>query len=180
MFMLYKVTKAPPNCRFDFLRETFLFGCKKGLVARHLRILLQADAIQGDASQTYKWHFKVADALHALEPDADAFVIDLKPNEEGNASRYEVVEIAGYSHNGWTPAMLKMRALLVDKNSIEYPREAFVLSRCDELDEVMTFLYFNGNVENGALIGKWLPAGKSFTNSVLLWRDVLDYFISKL
>ncbi|MGA8214872.1 MAG: hypothetical protein WB799_14845 [Candidatus Sulfotelmatobacter sp.] len=175
MFLLYKVTKTPPSCRFDLLRETHLFGCNKGFVPRYLRSVLPADA-----NEPYKWHFKTADALHALEPDADAFVIDLKPNNKKNASRYEVREFAGYSDNDWTPAMLKMGALLVDQDADKYPRESFVLSQCDGLDEVITFLHFSGSVKDGSLVLKWVAPGRSSTNSVLLWPEVFNYFCSQL
>ena len=175
MFLLYKVTKTPPACRFDLLRPTHLFGCNAGLVARYLRRVIPTDA-----NQPYPWNFKVADALRALEPDADAFVIDLKPNEDGNASRYEVVEVVGYSGNEWTPAMMKMRALLVDETTVEYPRERFVLSQCSELKEVITFLHFSGSIKNGVLSEKWLPPGQSSTNSTLLFPHVLNYFRSQL
>lgn len=177
MFLLYKLTKTPPTCRFDFLRTTHLFGCNVGLVARYLR---SANVLPADATQPYKWRFKVADALRVLEPDADAFVIDLKPNEDGNASRYEVLEIAGYSGNGWTPAMLKMRALLIDENTAEYPLDAFVLNQCNGMDEVLMFCHFSGTIKNGSLTEKWLPPGQSSTNSTLLFPDALNYFRSIL
>lgn len=176
MFLLYKVTGIMPVRRFELLRETHLFGCNQGLVARYLRTILPRDA-----TVPYKWHFSVSDALTVLEPDADAFVIELKPNQYGNASRYEVATITGYSDNKWwTPAMLAMRALLVDQDAAKYPREAFVLNRCDKLDEVYTFLHFSGGVENGLLSEKWAAPGPSPTNSALLWREVLEYFASKL
>jgi len=173
MFLLYKITKTPPTCRFDLLRTTNLFGCNVGLVARYLRRI-----IPSDANQPYGWHFRVSDALRELEPTADAFVIELKPNEDGNASRYEVLEVAGYSANNWTPAMMKLRALLVDENTAEYPREAFVLNRSNELDEVITFLHFRGSIKDGSPSDKWLPPGQSSTNSTLLFPDALSYFRS--
>jgi len=175
MFLLYKVTKTAPTCRFDLLRTTHLFGCKVGLVARYLRGVIPANA-----NQPYPWNFKVADALRALEPDADAFVIDLKPNEDGNASRYEVLEVMGYSGNEWTPAMMKMRALLVDEKTAEYPREGFVISQCSELKEVITFLHFSGSIKNGTLSDKWLPPGQSSTNSTLLFPEAFNYFCNQM
>lgn len=173
MFLLYKVAKTPPTCQFKLLRGTSLFGCNVGIVARYL-----AEMIGAEAAEPYNWHFNMAEALSRLELDADAFVIDLKP--EQNASRYEILEVWGHSDHGWTPAMLKLRALLVDEKTTEYPQENFVLPRCENLDGVYTFLYFNGSVKDGKLTGTWLPPGRSSTNSALLWPEVLKHFVKQI
>jgi hypothetical protein len=175
LFSLYKLTKAPSGNQFTRLRETNFFGCNQGIVARHLRKTLTPEA-----SEPYRWHFRMEEALRNLEPDAQSFVIELKPSQKNNASRFEVLQVWGYSENGWTPALLELRALLADEDSGEYPRDSFILPSERKLDRVYTFMYIRGSVRDGNLSDKWLPPGPGSTNSVLLWPEALEWFLDKI
>jgi hypothetical protein len=175
MFLLYNVAKTPSGLQFTRLRETSLFGCKQGIIACHLRKLLTPEA-----NEPYRWHFRMEEALRDLEPDAQSFVVELKPSQKNNASRCEVLQVWGYSENEWTPALLELRVLLADDDAAEYPRDSFLLPSDRELQKAYTFIYLRGSVSRGNLSGRWLAPGPSATNSALLWPESLKWFLSKI
>ena len=174
----YRYNRTDENGRWRFVKEspTHLYGCHKGVVARALRN--QSDGQQ----EPWSWHVNVSEAFQHQNSSGDVFVIDLKPTqgEENNEfSFYELLDVWGYSDGGWTPALLRLRGLLIDHKDEDDDLDCnnFTIDP-EEVDEpIFTFAYFAGSIEGGELSGTWNSPRPAASNSVLLWPDALDYFI---
>ena len=170
-YFRYNRTDENGHWRFVLQGQDHLYGCNAGVVAQALE-----DQITDGQQEPWLWHINVPEVLG----HGDIFVIDLKPNQRrGNNefSFYELLDVWGYSDGGWTPALLRLRGLLIDHKDDDLDCNNFTIDP-EEVDEpIFTFAYFAGSIENRQLSGTWLPPGPSPTNSVLLWPDALDYFI---
>lgn len=155
-------------------RETSIAGSVNGIVSRYLRLVATPTT-----AEPWLWHIPMTGALGRLEADADAFVIDLKPDDRVLVSLYEVRNVWGFTSSGWTPMMLELETLLVDERREHFDKREFTIPRTGR-EQVATFLYLNGGVENGALTGPWTFPRPSSTNSALLWPDALAYFVRQL
>ncbi len=171
----YQVGEAQ-GYEFKRLAEESLLGCNRGLIARYLRTHPPV------GSEPVRWSFEIRDAFQALQLEGNSFIIDLKPEQEGNVSLYEIEKIWGYSNCGWTPTLLHLKAVLVDESSSEYDKTNFSLTheQFESRRDIYTFLYLRGTISNGQLSGTWLPPGPSPTNSVLLWPEAMDYFAEEM
>ncbi|MBU1421632.1 MAG: hypothetical protein KKG06_00370, partial [Bacteroidetes bacterium] len=100
---------------------------------------------------------------------------------KGSLSLYELLDVWGYSECGWTPAMLRLRGLVVDGDpKIDNPM-SFHIDYSEGNSIIYSFLYFGeSTIQKGALIGKWTAPRSSPTNSVLLWPSSLVYFINQI
>jgi hypothetical protein len=115
-------------------------------------------------------------AGHPEYPES-TLLIDLKPKQhKANISLYEVMDVWGYSSNGWSPLMLRLNGLFVDEKPTNVNRKSFV-RRDDELSgPIYEFLYVVGSVARGKLDGQWVPPPASPTNAALLWPEAINYF----
>ena len=172
-YLLYKTMDRGDDEDFQLLRQSGLGGSNSGIIARFLR-----GAVTPSTEEPWKWHVPMAEALRALEGDANAFVIDLKPSDQHFVSLYEVRNIWGFSADGWTPIMLELETLLVDQDARAFNKSLFRLARIGR-EQVFTFLYLSGSVTNGYLTGTWNFPRPSATNSVLLWPQTLAYFMEQ-
>ena len=160
--------------RFVLQDGLSLYGCNAGVVANVLR-----DQIPDGQQEPWTWHVNIPDALGQHDCTGDVFVIDLKPKQrrENNAfSFYELLDVWGHSEHGWTPAMLRLRGLLIDHKDDHLDCNDFTINPEKVEESIFTFTSFAGSIEKGELSGTWRPPGPSPTNSVLLWPNVLDHF----
>ena len=172
MYALYDKTWKNGSYHYCFRNKISLFGCKMGYVPRLLR-----QQLTDDLSQPLAWHVNVEFGLRDEGKDKQTFIIDLKPNsKEPNLSLYEVADVWGYSSSGWTPILLHLRGLLVDKDPECFNRSHFDLELKQIDDPIFSMMYLRGTVKNGQLEGRWTTPGPSTTNSVLLWPDAFEYF----
>lgn len=175
MYARYTRTRVGADAtRYQFQEQVSLFGCKSGFIPWLLS--LKVPAGQGEP---YLWHVNVIDELGANPKyPNNTLLIDLKPKQnKTNLSLYEVLDVWGYSDYGWSPILLRLRGLFVDKNPALVNRNDFI-RKDDEVDEpIYEFLYLVGSVENGKLTGSWKTPPASPTNAALLWPDTLKYFI---
>ena len=118
--------------------------------------------------------------LSAMKHDNQTLIIDLKPrNARRNLSLYEVSDVWGVSYSSWTPIMLHLRGLFIDKDPDCFDTKDFV-RRPEEIDEpIFSMMYLQGGVRNGHLEGRWIPPGPSSTNGVLLWPEDFEYFLQQ-
>ena len=172
MYLLYRKSQERDATRFEKVENTHLFGCNQGYIPRFLRASLQAAHVQPPA-----WHINTAEALAQEGKPGHTLIIDLKPGI--NLSLYEIVEVWGYSDPEWTPIMMHLRGLIVDRPLGELDRDAFVRPRCEITAPTFSLMYLNGGIAQGELTGKWVPPGRSSTNSVLLSAEMFKYFADK-
>jgi hypothetical protein len=175
MYSLYRRTRTENATKYELIEKSVsLFGCNEGYVPWLLWLKLKADD-----TEPFHWHVDVLSELDAQEDHRSrTLIIDLKPKQnKTNVSLYEVTDVWGVSDSGWTPLLLRLRALFVDGNPTDIDRDNFIRSD-DEVDEpIYEFLYTVGSVKNGQLADKWVAPPASPTNAALLWPETLNYFV---
>lgn len=175
MYYLYQHSQTPQGVRFVCLRDVRLFGCRAGEIPRLLRAQLPPKQ-----SEPFPWHVSVEAVLSA---QCQALLIDLKPNyknPQAALSLFQVRDAWGYSAYGWAPGMLRLRGISVDgRPQISDPKD-FVVEFEPHHESIYTFLYLEGTVREGALLGRWTAPRPSSTNSVLLWPEPLSYLVRQI
>ncbi len=175
MYSRYTRTRVGPDVtRYQFQEQIHLFGRNDGYIPWLLSLKIPLG--QGEP---YLWHVNALDELGANpEYPNNTLIIDLKPKQnKTNLSLYEVMDVWGYSSDSWSPILLRLSGLFVDKDSSSINRNDFVL-KDDEVDgPIYEFLYLDGSVDNGKIHGSWAPPPASPTNAALLWPKTLKYFV---
>lgn len=175
MYARYTKERVGANAtRYNLQEERIhLFGCNEGFIPWLLGLKLGSRD-----TEPYAWHVDVVSELadHPEYPES-TLIIDLKPKQNmTNISLYEVMDVWGYSSNGWSPILLRLNGLFVDEKPAKVNRKSFV-RKDDELSgPIYEFLYVVGSVVGGKLVGKWVlpPAGAA--NAALLWPETINYF----
>jgi len=90
---------------------------------------------------------------------------------------YELLDVWGYSDEGWCPILLLLGSLFVDVNPSDVNRNDFTRSGSGFDEPVYEFLYLSGSVKGGKLVGTWSPPPSSPTNAALLLPEPLKYFL---
>ena len=175
-YFIYSRTHEDDRWRFTLKGQAFLYGCNVGLVANALRSQI------ADGQREHRtWHINVSEAVQQQNSTGDVFVIDLKPNQRlknNEFSFYELMDVWGFSDEGWTPAMLGVRALLVDCKDDDLDCCDFtIVPNPKHINEpIFTFVYFSGSIMHGQVEGTWLPTGPASANGALLWPDASTHF----
>jgi hypothetical protein len=159
--------------RYEFKETVSLFGRNNGFIPWLLGLKLPHS--QGEPCE---WHVDVVKELggHPEYPHS-TLLIDLKPKQnKTNLSLYEVMDVWGYSADGWSPILLRLNGLFVDKNPSIVDRNSFVRKDKEIDGPIYEFLYLDGSVADGKLVGSWAPPPASPTNAALLWPESLSYF----
>ena len=180
-YFLYHRTHEEDRWRFTFKDQAFLYGCKVGIAANTLR--RQIASGQQEPQTWPTWHINVSEAVQQQNATGDVFVIDLKPNQRlknNEFSFYELVDIWGFSYEEWTPAMLGLRALLIDHKDKDDDLDChdFTIAPNPEYinEPIFTFVYFGGGIREGKVEGTWRSTGPASANGALLWPDASTYF----
>ena len=175
MYARYTRTQMDADTiRYQFQGKVSLFGCNKGYIPWLLK-----RKIPSQQGEPYLWHLSVVEELDAV-PDysGSTLIIDLKPKQnKTNLSLYEVMDVWGYSHSGWSPILLRLNGLFVDSDPTLFDRKDFQRRACEIDGPIYEFLYLDGSVENGNLKGSWSPPPASPTNAALLWPESMNYFV---
>ena len=174
MYAIYKKVTNGGRTTLKFDQEIRLLGCNNGWIPWLLN--LQTPSKQ---AEPYSWHISLETALKQTRkefPNADAIVIDIKPKSSSELLFCEVLDVWGYSADGWTPLMLRMKAHWPEGNPGSDHRIDF--AAIDDTKEVYEFMHAAGTVKRGQLQGTWNPPGPSATNAVLLWPEALAYFMN--
>jgi len=166
-----------------------LAGSRIGLIPKYLN---QKNVTEHpEKSGHYPWDIDVSDLIELFKPDlhgGNALFINANPNSLNNNdpekkklfTLFKIEHIYGYSAYQWTPIMLKLKEIFVEKDVTEDPSfvEKFALSEAgySKAEFVYTFLYLNGWIEKGEFKGPWSFPRNSPTNSTLLWRYAWEYF----
>lgn len=175
MYYRYAVNPAEEGARHYQRRAAIhLFGCRTGEIAR-----LLGEQLQASDNEPYKWHLSIEGPAGN---ETETFVIDLKSNtvDHQNAlSLYELRDVWGFSADGWTVAMLRLRGICVDGQPQLPDVNDFTVTTLPQNENIYTFLYINGTVQGGQIAGQWTAPPRRSTNSALLWPHALKYFIDK-
>lgn len=105
----------------ELKRDTQPFGgSERGILLKHLerRGILDAARDQAPGNDDVHFaHFTVSDLLESngIDPTTHRLVIDLKPNATGNVSLYDVRELWVAIHERWSPIMLRIHPLFMDR-----------------------------------------------------------------
>jgi hypothetical protein len=172
MYLLYKKCTHGQNTEYIHIRKCSLFGCNQGYIPSLLRgrLLLQD-------SEPFKWHLPIAAAMDSAGHAGETLVIDLKPKQhKTNLSLYEVCDVWGYSHCGWTPILLRLHGLFVDADPSQVDKDHFTITDSDRMEPIYEVMYVTGTVRSGRIDGTWRAPPVSPTNGALLWPDTVAYF----
>ncbi len=173
MYALYTKDRAATGIRYRLKEEACLFGCNQGWIPW----LLQQRMGTTD-NEPLAWHVPVLDTIENTEYRGCTLIIDIKPkNKDSKLHLSELIDVWGYSADGWTPLLMRTSPLFVEDDPKQYNREDFVIEGDGKFDPVYSTLYVQGSVEQGKISGKWIPPRASPTNSALLWPPVMSYFI---
>jgi len=176
-FLLYQRTLNKNGTHtFTQVKDDVSLGGKKSPIASYVQ---DEYAKAKNKEGPLRWHMSEADLLEKLGVSANdyALIIDLKPKKGGNVSLYQIKDIWGFSSFGWTPIALRLESLFVDKPSKnpDIFKKQFD-DREAERELIHEFLYLNGDANSGEW--KWGMAGN--VNAVLLWPEVLKYFMNEI
>jgi len=174
MYYLYEKIEEPKAFKFTRREEISLFGCNNGYIPWLLKLSLNKKD-----NEPFKWNIKIPDALEKADYQSQTIIINLKPNNSKKISLYELQEVWGYSSSNWTPVMFYLKGIFVDEEPKQIKLEKFKRNKNKFVDLIFSFAYINGTIKKGNLEGKWTAPRPSATNSVLLWREAFNYFISE-
>jgi len=168
MYYVYDRAEGDGVTKLQRKKRICLVGCKSGIIPDLLRCKLKPDH-----NEPYDWELDISEDYSSR---GEAVIVDMKPYDEDCIFLCELDKAYGYSHNGWTPILLRLKGLYVDepvgslnKESFDYPNKT---------DLIYTMSYLSGTVENGNIKGRWTGSGPS--RSVLLFPKTLTFFLASM
>jgi hypothetical protein len=178
--MYYSYEKLATANQYGFKRmegSVSLFGCNVGLIPNHLRRTTQP--CKGELGP---WSIEVPRMIQQQpKVGAAALMMHLNPNDKEKVLLYEIRRIWGYSHDDWTPIMLESVPLLDDLwTDVSIEQFSMPSKEYEDLPRIYSFLYLQGTVKDGKVIGKWTAPRPSATNTPVLYPHVLSYFMSEI
>ena len=178
MYYSYEKLETANQYRFKRMEsDVKLFGCNVGLIPNYLR-----RTTQPRKGELGPWSIEVARMIQQQpKVGAAALMMHLNPNDEKKVLLYEIRRVWGYSEDDWTPIMLESVPLLDDLwTDINIEQFSMPRSEYEVLPRIYSFLYLQGTVKDGELIGKWTAPRPAATNTPVLFPDVLSYFMSEI
>jgi len=162
------------SIRFRFVEHVSLFGRNEGFIPWLLQLQMPSDQ-----NEPYLWHLDIEKALAKTNEYAGStVVIDLKPKQhKTNLSLYQLMDVWGYSDDGWTPILLHLAGLFVDANPSAVDQNDFAINESKIDGRIYEVLYLAGSVKNGKIFDTWNAPPASPTNAALLWPKTLNYFV---
>jgi len=103
MYACYTRSRVEPDAiRYRFKEEVALFGCVQGFIPWLLKKKLSEPM-----TESCRWHLDIRACLAEHQEYVDgSLLIDLKPKQNRtNLSLYEVLDVWGFSSNGWMPIL---------------------------------------------------------------------------
>ena len=163
-------------------------GHKNGILLKHLELRGVLDAARNQAPGNDDVHFAnfpVGDLLESdgIDHATHRLVIDLKPSTSGNVSLYDVRELWVAIHETWTPVMLRIHPLFMDRQVTEGTewecKQRLLLDpNRDAGQPIHDIVYLKGGYgrpgENES--GWWGPSRLGQYSAVLLFPMVAEYF----
>lgn len=179
MYYLYNRTVNREKLRFrNAGEELHLFGCNKGIIARHLSVLASDGDIRG-----FGWEIPMRQALSAASKPGNSFMIDLRPYDVSTVGLYEVTAVYGFSYSKrpWTVIMLKTIPVMERTRAGVDPYDSSIKrSVYRSMKPVYTILYAQGTLKKGKVVGSWNPPGPGSTSAPVLYPDALKSLLARI
>lgn len=181
---IYKKRCSRGKVRYSLVRQVELFGWSaawnRGGWLPHL---LQQHLKPGSAETGPAWHVtcdEIRKALGAAAEDrleGSALIIEIRPNK-ATVLLCEIMELWGYSSDGWTSMMLRLKRL-ASVNPEATDAHCFSVSQHHH-DASQSILMItctpDGSIQEGKVIGKWPQPAAGLMNSALLCPAGFGYF----
>ncbi|MBS1683189.1 MAG: hypothetical protein JSS76_00430 [Bacteroidetes bacterium] len=166
MYSWYKRINENGQVRLVFEEQTSMAGCNNGVIADELRKVITASD-----NPPLGWTLPIADKWNKEDY---SFIIDIKPKSD-EIFLCELDRVFGYTFEGWTPIMLRLKLLFsdtykMDKMNFECPEEPEV---------IYTMFYLYGSFKDGKLTGTWNPPFGTIT-ALLFWPEAMTFFYEQV
>lgn len=148
--------------------RTSLAGCNNGIIPNELK-----EIISVSDNPPIGWTIPIADKWNKEDYSV---IIDIKPNG-GEVFLYELDRVFGFSYEGWSPIMLKLKLLYNDTTKDEVDKSNFIYPENPEVIYTMYYLY--GSIRDGKLTGTWSPPYGTIT-ALLFWLDAMTFFVEQV
>lgn len=168
MYAWYRRNNEKGVVTLEFEEQCSLGGCNNGIIAQELKHYLKPSD-----TAPLGWSFPISEKWNK---ENYSFIIDIKPNNS-EIFLCELDKVYGYSYEGWSPIMLRLKLLYndttaeeVDKNKFAYPENPTI---------IYTMLYLYGSIKEGELFGTWnMPYGS--ITALLFWPEAMSFFFEQV
>lgn len=167
MYAWYKRIVENNKVRLVFKNQSHLAGCNRGLIATELKEILTESN-----NAPFGWELPIAEKWNK---EGYSFIIDIKPQTE-EIFLCEIDKVFGYSYEGWTPVMLRLKILCNDIYSSKIDKKNFEPQK-NEI--IYTMLYLYGSVKHGKIIDKWIAPFGTVT-ALLVWPEAMTFFFNQV
>ncbi len=130
------------------------------------------------------WHLPEAillERLGAANPDLHAVVIDIapdRPRTQGEALLCRLRDIWGFTHQTWTPILLRLEVVYDDARSEPITPGSYLPLPPVSGELLHEFLYLRGGTTPQPREFTWGRTGQ--VNGPLLWPEALRYFLAAI
>lgn len=187
-FLLYE--KTGEDVGLDVLERRVVItfgGNSNGILPKYLKSRGTLERARSSVQGSSKPHFDNFPASDLLSlkghnPDFHRLVIDLKPMAKRNVSLYEVREFWVAINEAWTPIMLRIHPLFIDKEvgegrEGECKQRLLVDPNRDAGYPIHDIIYLNGGYSENPLHKRWWGASRlGQYSAALLFPEVAEHF----
>jgi hypothetical protein len=183
---IYKKRHDGDKVSYSLVRQAELFGWsttwnRGGWLPHLLHEHMKAKPLRTGSA----WHITRGQIRAALEGEANAaensaLLIKIRP-DKASSLLAEIVEVWGYSFNGWTSMMLRLQHLVSGNPGTADPVFFSIENRCRQARRSIFMMTCtpDGSIEGGSVIGKWPQATTGPVSSVVLWPQAFAYFANE-
>jgi len=152
----------------EFDSQACLGGSINGLIANELEEILQPSD-----GPYMGWTLPIADKHNK---NGWSYIIDIKP-KSNEVFLCELDRVFGYSFDGWSPVMLRLKILYNEESKVNFDKRKFLYPENTTI--IYTMLYLYGSIRDGKLCGTWkMPFGS--VTALLFWPEALTYFTQQI
>lgn len=148
--------------------QTSLAGCNNGIIPIELKEVLSVSD-----NPPIGWTIPIAEKWNK---DNYSVIIDIKP-KANEIFLCELDTVFGYSYEGWSPIMLRLKLLYNEAISEEFDKTNFIYPEMPEVIYTMYYLY--GSICDGKLTGTWSPPYGTIT-ALLFWPEAMTFFFDQV
>jgi hypothetical protein len=168
MYSWYTRINENNQVRLTWEEDMSIAGCNNGIIANELKNILSPND-----NPPVGWSIPVSDKWNKEDY---SIIIDIKPKSE-EVFLCELDKVFGFSYNGWSPIMLRLKLLFSDTNKEEVDKKSFIYPYEPEIIYTMFYLY--GSFKDGKLTGTWNPPFGTIT-ALLFWPEAMTFFFEQV
>ena len=168
MYYWHKRTNENDQIRLTREDTASLAGCNVGVIPDELSKILRSSD-----NPPIGWVLPIADKWNK---EGWSLIIDIKP-KANEVFLCELDRVYGYSFDGWSPIMLRLKLLYVDETKDDIDKDNFLYPENPEIIYTMYYLY--GSIKNGQLVGTWNPPFGTIT-ALLFWPEAMSFFYEQV